>query len=273
MTPYLRPAIALHVTLAILAMNMAIAEPSNTIHLELNKLQPSPDGCQTHLVLHNDRASELQSLKLEFAVFGTDGVVQKSVALPISFLPPGKTRYQAFVLDDLPCGVIGRILLNDVRDCHDRAGPLEECLSGLILNNRTDVPFIQSLTLSALGQAAAVPSGLIHLELNKLQPSPDGCQTHLVLHNDRASELQSLKLEFAVFGTDGVVQKSVALPVSFLPPGKTRYQAFVLDDLPCGVIGRILLNDVRDCHDRAGPLEGCLGGLILNNLTTVPFIQ
>ena len=129
------------------------------------------------------------------------------------------------------------------------------------------------LVAPGMRMALAEPNGMIHLQLNKLEPGRDGCQTHVVLHNDRARDLQSIKLELVVFDADGVVNRNLVLPFSSLPPDKTKHQAFVLDGLSCDRIGRILVNDVRECTDQEGPVDGCLGLLALTSLAEAPFIK
>ena len=128
------------------------------------------------------------------------------------------------------------------------------------------------LSLLCLRSVAAV-DGSIQVELNKLEPSNGGCRAYLVLENGSLGAYEALKLDIVIFGTDGVVEKRLAVQVAPLPAGKTSLKVFDVGDLPCERIGRLLLNDVLECADSTGTFDDCLPLFSTKTRGAVPFIN
>lgn len=128
------------------------------------------------------------------------------------------------------------------------------------------------LTLLCLRSATAV-DGSIQVELNKLEPSDGGCRAYLVLENGSSDAYEVLKLDIVIFGTDGVVERRLAVQVAPLPAGKTSLKVFDVGGLPCERIGRLLLNDVLECADSSGAFDDCLHLLSTTTRAAVPFIN
>ena len=130
-------------TLALLVVRSAPGASDGAIQVELNKLEPSNGDCRAYLVLMNESTSAFEALKLDVVIFGTDGVVERRLAVQAAPLPPGKTSLKVFDVGGLPCERIGRLLLNDVLDCAAGAGPRDDCLTLLSTTARAAVPFIK----------------------------------------------------------------------------------------------------------------------------------
>jgi len=113
------------------------------------------------------------------------------------------------------------------------------------------------LLVTAAG--ARADDGGVTVELNKLEPNGGACRAYLVLENGTASAFDTLTLDLVMFDTDGVVAKRLAVETAPLPAGKTSLKVFDIDGLPCGAVGRVLLNDVMACADASGPRDDCLG--------------
>lgn len=143
MTRHLLRAVIPVLTLALLHMHVASGAPDGTVHAELNKLEPSSGDCRAYLVLENKTSSDFAALKLDMVIFGSDGIVERRLAVQVAPLPPGKTSLKAFELDGLPCERIGRLLLNDIMDCADGTGSRGDCLDLLSTTTRTSIPFIK----------------------------------------------------------------------------------------------------------------------------------
>ena len=143
MTLRLIRAAALASTLALLFVPGVVGASDGSIGVELNKLQPSKDDCHAYLVLENKSPGAFKSLKLDVVIFGTDGIVEKRLAVQAAPLPPGKTSLKVFDIGGLPCERIGRLLLNDVLDCTDGTGKRDDCLAMLTASARAAVPFIK----------------------------------------------------------------------------------------------------------------------------------
>lgn len=130
------------VGLAVLAWAGAVAaaEPPS-IRLELNRLETVEAGCRVYLVVGNDGAQPLQSLKLDLVLFGSDGVIDRRLALEAGPLRPAKTTVKLFDVTELPCQGLGSILVNDVLACREAAGADLDCFPGLRVATRTSAGF------------------------------------------------------------------------------------------------------------------------------------
>ena len=124
------------------ATGAAAAGTPGTITLELNKLAASENVCQAYFVVDNQSPHRLQELKVDVYLFDKQDVVLRGVALPFADVRAGRTMVVPFELPDLPCGDIGRVLLNKVLVCTDASGaPVEACADMLAVNTRSDVAF------------------------------------------------------------------------------------------------------------------------------------
>ena len=130
-----------------------------------------------------------------------------------------------------------------------------------------------ALSFLLVRSAAGAPDGSIQAELNKLEPRNGDCRAYLVLENKSASAFKALKLDIVIFGTDGIVERRLAVQGAPLPLGKTHLKVFEVSDLPCERIARLLLNDVLDCADSTGPRDNCLALLSTTARAAVPFIK
>jgi hypothetical protein len=104
--------------------------------------------------------------------------------------------------------------------------------------------------LGWVGSAIAAEQS-IKLELNKLEQlttPPPGCRVYMVIANPDNSPIPQLRLDLAVFGSDGIIARRIALDLGPLPADKTAVRLFDLNALPCDSIGQILLNDVLSCQ-------------------------
>ena len=120
------------------------AEP---LPLELNKLEPiQGGGCRVYLVASNPDAREIDPLRIDLVVFGTDEVISRRLAIDLGPLPPHKTAVRLFDLAGQSCEGIGHMLVNDVLACgpaRDAATPVDSvvpraaCLDRLAPSSRT----------------------------------------------------------------------------------------------------------------------------------------
>lgn len=88
--------------------------------LELNKLEPLTQGgpgCRAYFVVHNPDTQEVDPLRIDLVVFGTDGIIARRLALDLGPLPAGKTAVKLFDLQGVTCDAIGRVLINGVLAC------------------------------------------------------------------------------------------------------------------------------------------------------------
>ena len=121
----------------------AEAEASNamTLSIELNALQDVDRGCRASFLVKNDLSTPTEELGLELAVFGAGGGLERLVLLRFGALPEAKSRVRQFDLEDLRCGDVSRVLVNDVVSCSGGALTPASCLAATRSVNGTDVPF------------------------------------------------------------------------------------------------------------------------------------
>ena len=117
---------------------VALAQPA-PLRLELNRLEAVGGGCRIYLVVGNDGPAALDSLKLDLVLFGTDGVIDRRLAVEAGPLRAAKTSVKLFDLQDFPCGRLGSVLLNDVLACQPATA--EDCFARMALTTRTPAGF------------------------------------------------------------------------------------------------------------------------------------
>ena len=122
--------------------------------------------------------------------------------------------------------------------------------------------------------AVAPAKDRIGIELNKVEPLPNGCRTYLVIDNDGDAAYSALKLDLVLFQTDGVIGRRVALDLAPLRAKKRSVKLFDLDGTKCEDIASLLINDVMDCKmtptgGSAATDPGCLDRIALKSITKV----
>lgn len=115
--------------------------------------------------------------------------------------------------------------------------------------------------------------GTVSVELNKLEPTDNGCRAYLLLHNGTGAPFTSLEFDLVMFDAEGVVARRVALETAPLAAGKTRLKVFDLSDLQCGGISRVLLNGVLACAGPSGRRDGCLDAVRVSSKAGVPLVE
>lgn len=113
------------------------AAPSLVI--ELNKLEPTEHGCLVYLVVSNDTDVDFAAYGTDLVFFDRDGTIVSRLAVDMQRLPPARTGLRSFVVSNVPCDSLGRVLLNGLLQCrHDGAEDLD-CVAVTELRSRTDV--------------------------------------------------------------------------------------------------------------------------------------
>src|SRR5258708_3546080 len=99
---------------ALLTMTSPVwAAAGDPIRVELNAAESVQSRCRLSFVIENKSEAAIESLKLDLAVFGRDGVIQRRLVTELGPVRGAKTIVQAFELDT-ECGQVGSILVNDL---------------------------------------------------------------------------------------------------------------------------------------------------------------
>jgi len=133
---------------AVLACALSAMAPpafarSDSLHIELNRLEQRDDGCRVHLVLENASPRAYSSYRLDLVIFASDGIIARRVALETAPLRADKTMVKEFELAGLACERVGRILLNDVSACTSDAGEMDDCVAATRVSSRASASFIK----------------------------------------------------------------------------------------------------------------------------------
>ena len=130
-------ALAVLVTMLGTAAAPAVAaSPPTPITVELNKLEAAGKTCRAYIVVSNTSDEALQVMKLDLIFFRPDAVIDRRLAVDLGPVRPAKTSVKTFELEALPCESIGSVLVNDVIDCRNAAGPVADCLARITVSSR-----------------------------------------------------------------------------------------------------------------------------------------
>jgi hypothetical protein len=121
------------------AQDSPSSAPSDSISLELNKLEKSDKGCRAYVVVSNPTQTTYDAFKLDLVLFQTDGVIGRRFALDLAPVRPDKSTVKLFDLDGTDCENIGKFLVNDVMECRASSGPVQDCLARLKVKTLTKV--------------------------------------------------------------------------------------------------------------------------------------
>ena len=121
--------------------------------------------------------------------------------------------------------------------------------------------------------AASAADGSVSLELNKLEPQETGCRAYMLLQNGTQSNFEELRLDIAIFDTNGIVSKRLAVEAAPLPVDKTSLKLFTMTGVACEDVGRMLLNNVLSCVDQSGERGDCVPLLEVSTRTSAAFIK
>ena len=136
------PRAVLAIVLFLLAAPLS-AQDSNTLKLELNRLQPQPEACRTYLLFANELDAGFEKLVLDLVFFDSEGIIARRSLVDAAPLPAAKTVVKIFDVADVDCADLGKVLLNAVQDCETDGAEIEDCLSVVSLSSRSDVIFYQ----------------------------------------------------------------------------------------------------------------------------------
>jgi len=123
--------------------NTALAEGTDSLTIQLNKLETEGDTCRAYIVLENRSDLSFEALRLDLVMFDVDGVIARRLAVDAAPLAAGRTSVRVFGISNLACDNIGRVLLNDVLNCADATGERADCMDRIAPDSIAGVPFIK----------------------------------------------------------------------------------------------------------------------------------
>ena len=111
----------------------AVHAADETVRLELNATETAENRCRLTFVIENKSPQNLDSLKLDFAMFNTEGAVYRRIIFDMAPVRAAKTIVKTYAIDG-DCAQLGSLLVNEVTAC--TPGEPAACLDGLGLSSR-----------------------------------------------------------------------------------------------------------------------------------------
>ncbi len=127
--------------LTLLSSLPAWAEEEVRAHLliELNAAESQQDGCKLSFLALNGHPVGIAQAVFETVIFDAAGQVDRLTLLDFSDLPAARPRVRQFMIADMQCGDIGRILFNGASTCQSPRLGDDACEAGLMLESKTDI--------------------------------------------------------------------------------------------------------------------------------------
>jgi hypothetical protein len=112
---------------------------SQMILIQLNKVEPSGQGCQFHFVVENKSETTFKVFSADLVFFDPDGVLSSRSTVSFGKLRPNKTHLTSFVFPTLTCGAVGQVLVNELVECQTSPAREIDCLDAIELDYKGTV--------------------------------------------------------------------------------------------------------------------------------------
>jgi len=129
----MRPAVMLFSQIAFALIAPCAQAADEPVRIELNALEGAENRCRMTFVIENKAKQAIESLKLDLALFNTDGAVYRRMVVDMAPLRPAKTNVKTFSTEG-DCAQLGSVLVNEVTAC--QPGDPAACLDELALSSR-----------------------------------------------------------------------------------------------------------------------------------------
>jgi len=136
-TGFLALAFALLAAASPLAAQEAAAPQPTGVAIELNATAPQDAGCLLSFVVLNGHEAEITHALYEAVLFDGNGQVHQLTLFDFGALPPARPRVRQFIVPDLACDGLSRIIFNGATRCESAGLAPGACMSGLQLDSRT----------------------------------------------------------------------------------------------------------------------------------------
>jgi hypothetical protein len=120
----------LRALLIVIAPTLALA--AEPVRVELNAAENAENRCRLTFVIEN-KGVERDSLKLDLALFNTEGAVYRRMIVDLAPVRSAKTIVKTFAVEG-ECAQLAAVLVNEVAAC--APGDPNACLDALALSSR-----------------------------------------------------------------------------------------------------------------------------------------
>src|ERR1051325_2075664 len=122
--------ITLGAVLLLVSLAPVLAED---LRVELNSIETAENRCRLTFVIENKGKTAVETLKLDLALFNTEGAVYRRMLVDMAPLRPAKTIVKTFSREG-DCTQLGSRLVNEVTAC--QPGEPSTCQDQLSLSSR-----------------------------------------------------------------------------------------------------------------------------------------
>lgn len=107
------------------------------LSVELNAAETTEGACKLSFLITNGFDASIEKVIYEAVLFDADGQVDRLTLFDFGSLPAARPRVRQFVLPDITCEGLGRILFNGANTCEGVA--TGACDTGLMPSTRTEI--------------------------------------------------------------------------------------------------------------------------------------
>ena len=111
--------------------------------IQLNKVEPTGDGCQFHMVVENTSDTTFEVFSADLVFFDPAGVLSSRSTVSFGKLRPNKTHLRSFVFPTLTCEDVGQVLVNEVVQCQMNPARDVDCLDALAVDHKGSIALVK----------------------------------------------------------------------------------------------------------------------------------
>lgn len=109
------------------------------LSIELNAAETVQDTCKLTFVITNGLNAAIDKTVFEAVLFDKSGQVERLTLFDFGALPPARPRVRQFVVPQITCAQLGRVLFNGANTCDGEGLDPKGCEDGLLPTSRTDI--------------------------------------------------------------------------------------------------------------------------------------
>jgi hypothetical protein len=112
------------------------------LSLELNTAETVEGACKLTFVVTNGHAQAVDQAVFEAVLFDANAQVKVITLFDFGTLPPALPRVRQFMIPQVICSDLGRVLINGASTCSGAGLPDAACSDGLTITTRTSIEVI-----------------------------------------------------------------------------------------------------------------------------------
>lgn len=130
------------------------------------------------------------------------------------------------------------------------------------------------LLVGAATPVTAQSSGVLTVELNKVEPSDTGgCSAFFLFRNGTDNSFEGFEMSLAILNTQGVIDRLLSTDAAPLPVARTTLKLFEIPEISCTEISEILLHDMTSCRPQNGEEMDCFPILDLRSKAAAALVK